>query len=215
MKKYWWLGGIIIVITIVYLLISLSSPVEYVELNKERPIRGNPESSVLIVEYSDFQCPACATAQQLVAEVLEVYEDKVKLEFHHLPLTSLHRHADRVAEAAECAGDQKKFWQYHDLLYAHQTRQQLVDLENYAALVGIEVELWRDCLTTQAKKYVVDKDLAEARNLGLNSTPTFFLNGQKVNDWRRLPELVQALVEPLVPLKNGNATSSEGLNGNN
>ena len=207
MKKFWLVLGAIIVILVIYWAVSQSKQVEYVELNKERPVRGNPEASVVIVEYSDFQCPACGASQPIVEDILLTYEDKVKLEYHHFPLTS-HRYAYKAAEAAECAGDQKKFWEYHDLLFDNQNSLLTADLENYAGQTGINVELWQDCLTTHVKKYIIEKDLAEAKNLGLDSTPTFFLNGQKVSDWRKLPEMVQALVEPLVPLQNGNATST-------
>lgn len=208
MKKIYWLGGIIIVLAILYFAFGQKQAVEYAELTKERSIKGNPEASVMITEFSDFQCPACGASQSAVEEVLKNYEGKIKLEFKHLPLSAIHRYAYKAAEAAECAGDQKKFWEYHDLLFQHQNLLESSDLENYASQIGIDVELWRDCLATHTKKYIIEKDLAEARNLGLNSTPSFFLNGQKVPDWRKLPELVQGLVEPLVPLQNNGSKAT-------
>jgi len=185
------------ILIILYLTLFQEKEVEYAELTLERNFRGNPEASVVLVEFSDFQCPACAAAQAVAAQVLDDYQGKIKLEFKHLPLTTIHRSAYKAAEAAECAGDQKKFWEYHDLLFNHQNNLESSDLENYASQVGIDIELWRDCLLAHAKKYIIEKDLNEARNLGLNSTPSFFLNGQKVSDWQKLPALVQALVEPV------------------
>ena len=201
MKKYFWLV-IILVIAAGYLIFNRSKTAEYAELSTDRPVRGNPEASVVLVEFSDFQCPACGAAQSVVKEVLDKYSDKIRFEYHHFPLTSIHRYAYRAAEAAECAGDQKKFWENQELLFENQNSLQPSDLEQYAEKVGLDAELWRDCLDTHAKKYAVEKDISQARIQGLNSTPTFLLNGQKVSDWRNLPQLVQALVEPLVPFQN-------------
>ena len=208
MKKYYW---IIIVLVLVgaFFILTKSKTVEYVELNTDRPVKGNPEASVVLVEYSDFQCPACGAAQAIVSQVLEKYIDKIKFEYHHFPLTSIHKNAYRAAEAAECAGDQKKFWEYHDLLYTHQENLQLTDLENYVQQINIDLELWSDCMSTHAKKYAIDKDISDAKIQNINSTPTFFLNGQKVADWRNLLDMVQALVEPLVPLQNNQGPLEE------
>ena len=211
MKKYYYLIIAVLAVVVIYLIAVRSKPAEYTELSTDRPVKGNPEASVVLVEYSDFQCPACGASQIVVKEILDKYNDKVKLEFHHFPLTSIHKFAYQAAEAAECAGDQKKFWEYHDLLYSHQNNLQAADLKNYAAEVSVNVELWEDCLSTQAKKYAIEKDLNVAKVQGLNSTPTFFLNGQKITDWRNLLEMVQALVEPLVPLQNAATTTEETL----
>jgi len=115
MKKYFWLV-IILVIAAGYLIFNRSKTAEYAELSTDRPVRGNPEASVVLVEFSDFQCPACGAAQSVVKEVLDKYSDKIRFEYHHFPLTSIHRYAYRAAEAAECAGDQKKFWENQELL---------------------------------------------------------------------------------------------------
>jgi len=199
--KYWWFYGGAVLLIVVYAVFLKKPDVEYTELSKVRPVKGNLEAGVVLVEYSDFQCPACAAAAKLLEEILPSYLDKVKFEYRHFPLVNIHRYAKTAAEAAECALDQGKFWEYHDLLFSQQNSLARQDLENYATQAGLNVELWNDCLTTHAKKYAVEKDLAEAKSLRLGGTPSFFLNNQLVDDWQKLPELLQGLVQPLVPLQ--------------
>lgn len=202
--KYWWFYTGAILLIIVYAVFLKKPTVEYTELSQARPVKGNLEAGVVLVEYSDFQCPACGAAAKLLAKILPSYLDKIKFEYRHFPLVNSHRWAKGAAEAAECALDQGKFWEYHDLLFAHQNSLAKADLENYAAQAGLNVELWNDCLSTHAKRYAVEKDLAAAKSLRLPGTPSFFLNNQLVDDWQKLPELLQGLVQPLVPLQNNN-----------
>lgn len=208
MKKYWFIIPIIILLVVVYYF-AAAKKAEYAEMKDEPHLLGNPSSSVVLVEYSDFQCPACGLATSLVKEVVEKYQDKIKFEYRHFPLTTIHKYAFRAAEAAECAADQSKFWEYHDKLFLNQDNLTKSDLLLYAKEInGLDGELFGDCLESGVKKKRVNEDLEEANRLGLNSTPTFFLNGQKVDDWQRLMEMVQGLVEPLVPLQNATSTSS-------
>ncbi|MDP2586950.1 MAG: thioredoxin domain-containing protein [Candidatus Komeilibacteria bacterium] len=207
LKKYWWVGALAALLIILYFAFSSGPKVEYAELNTEPHFKGNPESSVVLVEWSDFQCPACGAVFPLVKEILATYGDKIKFQYRHLPLTSIHPYAYRAAEASECAGDQGKFWEYHDLLFANQRSLTRSDLQLYAGQVeGLDAELWQDCVSSGVKSKIVDADLAEAKKQGYNSTPTFLLNGQKVDDWSALPQLVQAMIEPLVPLRQATST---------
>ena len=208
MKKYWFIILIIILLVIVYYF-ATARKVEYSEMKDEPHLKGNPEASVVLVEFSDFQCPACGAAAPLVKEVVEKYQDKMKFEYRHFPLTTIHQYAFRSAEASECAADQGKFWEYHDKLFFNQDNLKKSNLLLYAQETeGIDAELFKDCLASGVKKKRVNEDLDEARRLGLNSTPTFFLNSQKVDDWQRLMEMVEGLIEPLVPLQNATSTTS-------
>ncbi|GEM_PF-486431 len=85
------------------------------------PIRGNKNAPVTIIEFSDFQCPFCSRSVPIVEQVLKTYGDKVKLVYKQLPLTSIHPNAQIASLASECANEQKKFWEYHDLLFTNQT----------------------------------------------------------------------------------------------
>lgn len=207
-KKYWWAAALAALLIVLYFVFFSGPKVEYAELNVEPHIQGNPESSVVMVEWSDFQCPACGAVFPLVKDILAKYGDKIKFQYRNLPLSGLHPYAYRAAEAAECAADQGKFWQYHDLLFANQKSLTRSDLKIYAGRVeGLDAELWQDCLASGVKRKIVDADLAEAKKQSYNSTPTFLLNGQKVSDWSALPQLVQAMIEPLVPLRQATSTS--------
>src|SRR5205085_997458 len=85
-------------------------------------LRGNPNAPVTIVEFSDFQCPYCRAAEPTIKEVLDKYKDKVRFSYRDYPLKQIHPHAEQAAEAARCAGEQGKYWEYHDLLYAKQAQ---------------------------------------------------------------------------------------------
>ncbi len=207
LKKYWWAIALVALFIVLYSVFFSGSKVEYAELNIDPHLQGNPESSVVLVEFSDFQCPACGLAFPLVKDILAKYGDKIKFQYRHLPLTSLHQYAYRSAEASECAADQGKFWEYHDLLFDNQKSLTRADLKLYAQRVeGLDVELWQDCLSSGVKRKIVDADLDEAKKQGYNSTPTFLLNGQRVSDWSLLPQIVQQMIEPLVPLRQATST---------
>jgi protein-disulfide isomerase len=143
-------------------------------------------------EFSDFQCPACQAAQPVVKEVVDTLGDRIKLQFKHYPLVTIHTQAFRAALAAECANDQGKFWEYHDILFDKQPNFSRDDLLAYAEQLELKTDSFAACLDARAKTAVVRADVAEGDKRGVNSTPTFFLNGEKVQDWTKLKELVQS-----------------------
>jgi protein-disulfide isomerase len=149
-------------------------------------IKGDPNAAVTLVEYSDLQCPACRAAQPAVQEVLKQYGDKIRFVYRHYPLTAIHPNAPLAAEAAEAAGKQGKFWEMHDKLFDNQTSwSSLKDpLETFVFYAG-ELGLNKDQFKTDfGNSAVADKIRAQALGgdkSGVNATPTFFLNGEKVN----------------------------------
>jgi len=211
MKLKYWLLIIAIILIGAYLLFN-SDTVEYAELNDSPHVKGNLEASVSLVEFSDFECPACGYASNQLGAWLEAYTDKIKFEYRNYPLSSIHKYAFQAAEAAECAADQGYFWEYYDKLFANQQNLSKKDLALYASQIDkLDLELWQDCLDSDAKAKRVQDDLDEARRMGLSFTPTFILNGQVIDDWQKLPELIQALVEPLVPLQQEATTTQSYL----
>lgn len=140
------------------------------------PRKGSATASVTIVEFSDYQCPYCKRAQSTLAEVLKHYGSDVSLVFKDLPIASLHPEAETAAQAARCAGEQGKYWEYHEALFQAPRLEQ----GSYAELarsLGLDADKLQSCLSSQKYKGDVDADLEEAANLGIQSTPTFLVNG--------------------------------------
>lgn len=158
----------------------------------ERPFRGLATSSVVVVEHSDFQCPACRSAQPAVDALLAKYGDQIRFEYHHFPLTQVHRFAFDAAVASECAADQGKFWEYGSKLFEMQPEFSRADLIKYAADLGLNTDTFTQCLDSDDPANRVKDDVAEAAKLKLPGTPTFFINGRQVGDWAQLEGLLLA-----------------------
>jgi protein-disulfide isomerase len=142
-----------------------------------RRMRGHSDAPVTIVEFSDFQCGFCRTATTTIKELLVKYDGRVRLSYRDYPLVQIHPEADRAAEAARCAGEQGKFWEYHDLLFA--AKQQLTAdvLTRTATTLNLNADTFRACMVTRKYKSEVEKDIEDAKQLGLTGTPAFFING--------------------------------------
>ena len=155
--------------------------------------RGPTDAPVSIVVFADFECVACKTLAGVLEETVNRYPDRVALTFRHFPLAR-HVNAPLAHEAALAAGMQGAFWPMHDALYQDQsalTRPQLVQRANK---IGIDVELFRSALETRQFRARVEQDRLEARALGVQQTPTLFVNGRKIVGAVTLSEL-QAVVD--------------------
>ena len=126
------------------------------------PSKGPENAPVTIVEFSDFQCPFCSKAKVTVDEVMKGYGDKVRLVFRHFPL-SFHQDAPKAAEAAACANDQKKFWEYHDKLFANQGALEVDDLKKHAADLGLDTARFNECLDSGKKEELSRRTWRPAR----------------------------------------------------
>jgi protein-disulfide isomerase len=145
------------------------------------PFKGTERAPVTIVKFEDFQCPYCKTVQLTYQELLKRYNGKVRLVHKDLPLDAIHPQARQAAEAARCAGDQGKFWEYHDILYTNSPKAGIDELKSYAKEVGLNSASFDQCFTSGKYKGLVQKDLAEGAQLGLTGTPTFFINGREMS----------------------------------
>jgi protein-disulfide isomerase len=145
------------------------------------PFKGPERAAVTIVKFEDFQCPYCKTVQPTYQELLKRYNGKVKLVHKDLPLDALHPQARQAAEAARCAGEQGKFWEYHDALYANSPKAGVEELKSHAKEVGLNVSSFEQCFTSGKFKGLVQKDLSEGAQLGVTGTPTFFINGREIS----------------------------------
>lgn len=142
---------------------------------------GNPNGVVTILEFSDLECPACRAAHAgAVIPLMNKYGEVVRLEFKQFPLRTIHRFAMDAAESSECAADQGKFWEFIDLAYEHQADLGYDALLDWAAQLELDVPAFEKCWKSHAKRGVVLADYEEGRELGVNGTPTFFVDGEKV-----------------------------------
>lgn len=145
-------------------------------------IKGDPNAPVTMIEFSDFQCPYCAGFyRNTLPQIEEKYiaAGKVKLVYRDFPL-GFHAKAQKAAEAAECADDQGKFWEMHDMIFENQGAIGVGDLKGYAENLGLDVDLFNGCLDSRKYEGEVKKDLADASKVGVTGTPTFFINGEMV-----------------------------------
>lgn len=140
------------------------------------PFRGPEDAPVMIVEFSDFQCPFCRRVQPTLKRLQEEYGDKLRWSFKDLPLINIHPEAKKAAEAARCAGEQGKFWEYRAAMFASdQVNRALHD--RTAEELELDTEKFTACLDSDRYTEVVEKDLHEAESMGLNGTPAFLING--------------------------------------
>jgi protein-disulfide isomerase len=140
-------------------------------------VRGNPDAPVTIVEFSDFQCPFCKAAESTLKEVLTKYSGRVKLAYLDYPLREIHPKAQSAAEAARCAGEQGKFWEYHDALYADQSKLDGAELVSSAVALNMDEKSFRSCLDSGKFKSKIEADREQGTKAGVAGTPGFFVNG--------------------------------------
>ncbi len=157
------------------------------------PTRGASDAAVTIVVYTDFECAYCRREEELLARLLALYPDRLRLVYKHFPLAQ-HGGARAAAEAAECARAQGRFWELHQTLFSSSGRIRAAELDRLIAAAGVDASRLRADLARGACAAAVDADLAEGRALGVESTPTLFVNGMKLVGLRSLAEL-RALVE--------------------
>lgn len=153
------------------------------------PFKGNPNAQVTIIEFSDFQCPFCSRFyEQTLPALQENYIDtgKVKLVYRDLPLDNLHPNARPAHIAAECADEQGKFWEYHDVLFANQAQWNRLSstdlssqLNQYATTLGLESASFDSCLSSKEIADEVHADFLQASQYGATGTPTFFIGNEK------------------------------------
>jgi protein-disulfide isomerase len=143
-------------------------------------VRGAKDAPVTIVEFSDFQCPFCKNATLTVKQVVEKYSGKVKWVFRDFPIANLHPAAPKAHEAARCAAEQGKFWEYHDLLFEKSPRQAPDELKQYAKDLKLDSASFVQCLDSGKHEAEVNRDIQDGARLGVTGTPTFFINGRQL-----------------------------------
>lgn len=162
------------------------------------PSLGPEDAPIVIVEFSDFQCPFCARFHQETYEaLLAAYPGQIRFVYRHLPLTSIHPQAFPAAEASMCASDQNAFWQYHDALFDNQASLGQELYLQIATDLGFDMAAFEECLTSGKYTEFVQSDMDFALGLGVRSTPTFFINGLAVVGAQPLEVFTQVIDKEL------------------
>jgi protein-disulfide isomerase len=149
-----------------------------VPVSADDRIRGRNDARVTIIEYGDFECPNCKQAAPALSLLLTRFTDGVRLVFRHFPLEEVHSNALIAAEAAEAAGWQGRFWEMHDLLFAHQPLLQLQHLCELAQRLGLDMRRFSEELEAHAHVARIREHVKTGRHVGVRATPTFYVNGE-------------------------------------
>ena len=158
--------------------VLIDAPRRDVEIESTDPALGRASAPVTLIEFSDFQCPFCQRVAPTLKKLREAYGDKVRIVWKDFPLTQIHPQAFKASEAAHCAGDQGKYWEYHDRLFANQQLLQPDDLKRHAADLGLDAAAFNGCLDNSKYGERVRDGVAQGQRLGVSSTPTVYINGR-------------------------------------
>jgi len=164
-----------------------------------RPSRG--AGSIMVVEFADFQCEHCRAVHETLKQLLREYPAEIRLVFKHLPLPH-HPGAFEAAEASECAGEEGKFWEYHDLLFEHGEDLSMERLTEFAESLGLDTEGFEECLASHRQRPRINRDINEARLQGFSGTPTFLINGRLVAGGPSLEEF-RAIIDSQISAPQG------------
>lgn len=160
-------------------------------------VEGAGTDGVTLVEFGDFQCPACRSYYPITNELKEKYGNRIAFQFRHFPLVQIHQNAMVAHRAAEAAGRQGKFWEMHDILYERQqawsnATNPTAVMEDYAAELGINIDQFKSDFSSESVNDTISADIKAGQALGANSTPTFVINGRKIE---QLPKDVDGFMQ--------------------
>ena len=174
------------------------------DITEQDWVKGNKDAPVTLVEYTDFQCPACGAYYPLLNQLSEEMGDKLSIVVRHYPLIQIHKNALPGARAVEAAGRQGKFWEMYDLLYTNQAEWSLAEnpmmsiFPAYAGRAGMDIERFRSDMGDASLDDKINRDRETGNELKINGTPSFFLNGKKLNNPKSIEEFKKA-VETALP----------------
>jgi protein-disulfide isomerase len=144
-------------------------------------IAGSEQARLLLLEYGDYECPACVEAEPLTRHLIEAFGKRMKFVFRHFPLVEVHPHAELAAEAAEAAAAQDKFWPMHHLLFTHSQHLTLDALTRYAEMSGLDMLRFSAEMADRIYTQRVQEHRRSGELIGLRGSPSFFLNGRLVD----------------------------------
>jgi protein-disulfide isomerase len=167
--------------------------------------KGPADAPITLVEYGDFHCPFCKRVRSIITQVLAKYDGRIRMVHKDFPLDRLHPQARAAAEAARCAGEQGKFWEFHDKIYAGEPDGTGPTMQRYAAELGLDAEKFEACRSTRKYQAQVHADLAEATMLGVSGTPAFFINGRLLSGAQPLEAFTRIIEEELATQHDGDS----------
>lgn len=173
---------------------------------------GSPTATVTLEEFADFQCPTCAQVHTMMKNIQSTYGSRIKFIYRNFPLTQIHKNADAAALASEAAGMQNRFWDMQNQLYTSQpawsnSADASAQFAEYAGKLGLDVEKFKSDMSSMMTRKRVDDDVARARALGINSTPTLYINGKSVPFEQMKIETLRQIIDAELQ-KGGNAQAA-------
>lgn len=166
------------------------------------PSKGPADAPITIVEFSDFQCPYCRRVIPTLQEIVDKYQEQVRIVFRNFPLGN-HSRAKPAAVAALCADRQDQFWAYHDRLFENSRALSDEDLTRYATELELDVPAFESCLADEAITTQVDTDFSDGRSAGVTGTPAFFVNGILLSGAKPTADFIRTIDAELARLKEG------------
>jgi protein-disulfide isomerase len=159
--------------------VLLDPPRQNITVDANDPSSGPASAPITVVEFSDYQCPFCARVVPTLSKIRQTYGDKVRVVFKDFPLPN-HAEAPKAAEAAHCAGEQGKYWEMHDRLFANQRALGVPALKQAAAGLGLDAAKFDQCLDSGKHAAAIAEDMKQGEALGVQSTPTVYINGRAI-----------------------------------
>jgi protein-disulfide isomerase len=158
------------------------------------PSKGPATAPVTLIEFSDFECPYCGGLFPTLKQVEKNYSDKLRIVYRQFPLTNIHPHAQKAAEASLCAFDQQRFWEFHDSMFGNQRELSVPDLKQRAADLKLDTAKFNECLDSGRKVAAIQSDIQAGARAGVTGTPAMFINGRMLSGNQPYSE-IQGLIE--------------------
>lgn len=204
--------GVVIVVVILFGYYFYATPaqdnnkIEEITISETDHIRGKQDAKLTMVEFGDYQCPACGVYEPIVRQVTEDNKEILKIVYKHFPLTQIHQNALLASKAAEAAGLQGKFWEMHEMLFDKQEEwSKGINARDfiltYATTIGLNTKKFGEDMNSKAIEEKILAESKEGTRLGVQGTPTFFLNGKKIDNPKSLEAFNKLILETAANLK--------------
>jgi predicted DsbA family dithiol-disulfide isomerase len=161
------------------------------------PSRGSANAPVTIVEFSDFECPYCGGLFPTLKQVEKNYPQQVRIVYRQFPLSNLHPHAMKAAEASLCAAEQNKFWEFHDSMFGNQRELSVADLKQRAVDLKMDTQAFNQCLDSGKEAPAIQADIQEGARAGVSGTPAMFINGRFLSGNQPYSEIKDVIEDEL------------------